>query len=261
MSFLRVEGLWHYYGATPILEGIDLEIEAGSFCAIVGASGCGKSTFLRLLLGQERPSRGALALDGRPLAPEPGRDRGIVFQHYSVFPYLTVAENLILSAELAASRLCGRFFGARRKAALKEAEALLERIGLAHVRDHYPAALSGGMRQRLAIAQSLSNRPRLLLLDEPFGALDAATKTAMHDVLLDLWKSFGMTVLMVTHDLNEGFKLGTRVLVFAKSLAEPGAPQARGATIAEDLPAAAFKASLGIHPPSAQEETGHDHQT
>jgi NitT/TauT family transport system ATP-binding protein len=126
-------------------------------------------------------------------------------------------------------------FGVRRKAARQEAEAMLQRVGLAHARDLYPASLSGGMQQRLAIAQTLLGRPRILLLDEPFGALDPGIRLEMHELLTEIWTEHGMTVLMVTHDIGEAFKLGTRVLVFDKVRHDPQFPQAYGATITYDL--------------------------
>lgn len=236
MSLISVRNLSLTYGRHVVLERVNLEVEAREFCAIVGASGCGKSTFLRLLLSEERPSGGEIRLDGAPLAGEPQADRGVVFQRYSVFPHLTVIENLILPMELSGSAFCGRFFGARRRRALAEAEDLLERVGLSHVRDAFPKTLSGGMQQRLAIAQALIPKPKVLLLDEPFGALDPGTRQRMHEIILQLWEEEQMTVFMVTHDLTEGFKLGTRVLVFDKLRWDPQAPEAYGATITYDLP-------------------------
>lgn len=233
---VSVRKLFHDYGGVPVLERVNLEVAAGDFCTIVGASGCGKSTFLRLLLSQERVHRGQILIDDRPVAPEPGPDRGVVFQRYSVFPHLTVMGNLILGAEFAASPLTGRLFGRARRKAEEEASRLLDTIGLAHVRDQFPAALSGGMQQRLAIGQALMRRPRILLLDEPFGALDPGTRATMQDLILDIWGEHEMTVFMVTHDLEEGFKLGTRLLVFDKVRWDPHDPTAFGATITYDLP-------------------------
>ena len=223
------------YGDTIVLERLDLDIKAGSFCTIVGASGCGKSTFLRMLLSEELPSRGGIFIDGEPLPPEPTPDRGIVFQRYSVFPHLTVEENLILSAEFEKAPLTGRLFGAARAAARDGIGETLEKIGLAAARKRYPAQLSGGMQQRLAIAQALLKRPKILLLDEPFGALDPGIRADMQLLLTDLWKELGMTVFMVTHDIDEAFKLGTRVLVFDKVRHDPDAPDRYGATITYDL--------------------------
>lgn len=224
------------YGDTRVLERVSLTVEDGSFCTIVGASGCGKSTFLRLLLSQERATRGEILLDGEALPEEPTPDRGIVFQKYSVFPHLSVEENLILSTEFAAAPMTGRLFGAKRKEARTETTDILEKIGLTAAKDRYPTQLSGGMQQRLAIAQALLKKPKILLLDEPFGALDPGIRLDMHQLLLSLWEELNMTIFMVTHDINEAFKLGTRLLVFDKVRHDPQDPEAYGATITYDLP-------------------------
>lgn len=236
MSFVSVEDVFQSYDNRPILERVNVSVDEGEFISIVGASGCGKSTFLRLLLAQERPTRGQISIDKAPPAVEPGPDRGVVFQRYSVFPHLTVRENLIAATSFSAN-MWGRLWGAAYKTARAEADATLERIGLAHVADSYPSALSGGMQQRLAIGQALAARPRILLLDEPFGALDPGTRLNMHDFLQDLRAETGMTVFMVTHDLGEGFKLGDRVLVFDKIRWDPQTPEAYGATVTYDFDA------------------------
>lgn len=229
MSFVTVSNVFQSYGRRPILERVNVTVEEGQFISIVGASGCGKSTFLRLLLAQETPTRGEIRIDGAEPAREPGLDRGVVFQKYSVFPHMTVLENVVCGE---AFRLrWGRFFGAERRAARDRAMAVLTRCGLDHVAHAYPAALSGGMQQRLAIGQALAAKPRILLLDEPFGALDPGTRLKMHDFLMDLRRETGMTVFMVTHDLEEGFKLGDRVLVFDKPRWDPTDPDIIGATI------------------------------
>ncbi|WP_419912152.1 ATP-binding cassette domain-containing protein [Hoeflea sp.] len=223
------------YDGAIVLERLTLDVVAGTFCTIVGASGCGKSTFLRMLLSQERPDRGVIELDGRPLPSEPTSERGIVFQKYSVFPHLTVEGNLLLAHEFAGAPATGRFFGSARRRARDEIGGIIDDIGLSESRSKYPAQLSGGMQQRLAIAQALLKRPKVLLLDEPFGALDPGIRADMHVLLLDLWKKTGMTVFMVTHDIQEAFKLGTRMLVFDKLRHDSQAPQAFGATITYDL--------------------------
>ncbi|WP_299500058.1 ATP-binding cassette domain-containing protein [uncultured Roseobacter sp.] len=235
MSFVAVQDVFQNYGRRPILERVNVAVDEGEFISIVGASGCGKSTFLRLLLAQERPTRGEIRIAGAAPAREPGLDRGIVFQRYSVFPHLTVRENIVTGESF--RRGWGRFFGAERKAALARADDVLGRIGLDHVADQYPATLSGGMQQRLAIGQALSAKPRVLLLDEPFGALDPGTRMSMHDFLQDLRAETGMTVFMVTHDLEEAFKLGDRVLVFDKPRWDPQDPNLYGATITYDFDA------------------------
>ncbi|MDA9865216.1 ATP-binding cassette domain-containing protein [bacterium] len=235
MSFVTVTDVFQTYGQRPIIERVNVEVEEGEFISIVGASGCGKSTFLRLLLAQETPTRGQVSIAGAPPAQEPGLDRGVVFQRYSVFPHLTVRENVVAGESFRTG--WGRFFGAERKAALSRADETLVRCGLDHVADQYPATLSGGMQQRLAIGQALAARPRVLLLDEPFGALDPGTRLSMHDFLTELRAETGMTVFMVTHDLNEAFKLGDRVLVFDKPRWDPHDPNAYGATITYDFDA------------------------
>lgn len=236
MTTVCAKNLWKQYGDQVILENINIEITGHEFCTIVGASGCGKTTFLRMLLGQERPSRGRLLMDGVPMPDEPGPDRGIVFQRYSVFPHLSVLGNVLLGLELGSRNWLGRLFGAKRRQALEAAGEALNSVGLYEARDKYPAALSGGMQQRLAIAQSLIKQPRILLLDEPFGALDPGIRADMHRLILDLWQKTAMTVFMITHDLKEGFELGTRLLVFDRVRHDPQAPEAYGATITYDLP-------------------------
>lgn len=233
---VTVRRLWKEYDGQVVLENINLEVRDREFVTIVGASGCGKTTFLRMLLGEERPTRGTFDIDGTPLPAEPGPDRGVVFQRYSVFPHLTVEQNVLLGLEFAASRWLGRTFGRRRRAALEQSREMLEAVGLADARTKYPAQLSGGMQQRLSIAQSLMRRPRILLLDEPFAALDPGLSADMHRLILQLWASHGMTIFMITHDLKEGFELGTRLLVFDKARVDPQAPERYGATITYDLP-------------------------
>jgi NitT/TauT family transport system ATP-binding protein len=235
VTAVSIKNLWMEYGAQTVLEHVNLEVSEHSFCSVVGASGCGKTTFLRILLSQERATRGEIRIAGEPLPDEPGPDRGVVFQRYSVFPHLTVLENVAFGLELARSRLLGRLFGSARRKALDEAAECLDAVGLTPARDKYPAALSGGMQQRLAIAQALVRRPRILLLDEPFGALDVGTKAQMHELIIKLWLESKMTVFMVTHDIQEGFRLGTRLLVFDKVRHDPQAPNAYGASITYDL--------------------------
>jgi NitT/TauT family transport system ATP-binding protein len=233
---IEVRNVWKEYGDQVVLERLNLRIEAGEFCSLVGASGCGKSTFLRLLLGQERATRGEILLDGQPLPGEPDEHRGVVFQRYSVFDHLTVIRNVMLGLELPRAKFTGRLFGAQRRAARDEAAAMLEHVGLGAALDKYPQQLSGGMQQRLAIAQALMMKPRVLLLDEPFGALDPGIRKDMHELLLSLWRESKLTIFMVTHDLKEGFTLGSRVLVFDKVRVDPQAPGAYGARITYNIP-------------------------
>ncbi|MGJ4958966.1 ABC transporter ATP-binding protein [Bradyrhizobium sp. HKCCYLRH2015] len=235
MSTLSFRNVWVEYGNQVVLERINLEIASGAFLSIVGPSGAGKSTFLRLILGQERPTQGSVLLDGQPFPAEPGPDRGIVFQRYSVFPHLTVLGNVLLSYELAGSPFTARLFGTARKQAIENSRALIEAVGLGAHTDKYPSALSGGMQQRLAIAQALAKQPRVLLLDEPFGALDPGTRAQMHGLIKPLWREHNMTIVMVTHDIKEAFGLATRLIALDRPRKDPQAPERFGARITYDL--------------------------
>jgi NitT/TauT family transport system ATP-binding protein len=236
VSAVSVKHLWKEYDGHVVLEDVNLEIADHEFVTIVGASGCGKTTFLRMLLGMETPSRGEFLIDGQPLPDEPGADRGIVFQRYSLFPHLTVMQNLLLALEFSGAPLLARLFGKAKREALEKAKSLLDAVGLYESRDRYPAQLSGGMQQRLSIAQSVIREPRILLLDEPFGALDPGITADMHALILKLWAAHRMTIFMITHDLKESFELGTRVLVFDKVRDDPQAPERFGATVTYNLP-------------------------
>lgn len=233
---IQINKLWKSYDDTVVLENIDISVCEGEFVTLVGASGCGKSTFLNMLLGTVQPTRGELLLDGAPIATEPGPDRGIVFQQYSVFPHMSVLENVVAARAFERRGITGYLFGRARHEAREEARELLEQVGLGHAMDKYPHELSGGMKQRLAIAQALLGKPRILLLDEPFGALDPGIRSDMHELVLRLWQEHGLTIFMVTHDLKEGFYLGTRLWVFDKLRNDPHAPGRYGAGITYDLP-------------------------
>jgi len=236
MTTVSVRDLWKDYDGQMILERVNLEVSAHSFVSIVGPSGCGKSTFLRMLLSQETPSRGKILIDGAPLPPEPTEERGVVFQRYSVFPHLTVLENVAFGLEVGTARLLGRLFGARRRAVFDQCQDILRAVGLDMAQGKYPAQLSGGMQQRLAIAQALIKRPKALLLDEPFGALDPGIRADMHELMLQLFEETGLTVFMVTHDLKEAFHLGTRLLAFDRYKTRPEEIGVYGATVTLDLP-------------------------
>jgi NitT/TauT family transport system ATP-binding protein len=235
MSALSFRNVWVEYGNQVVLEHINLEISSGTFLSIVGPSGAGKSTFLRLILGQERPTQGKVLLDGEAFPAEPGPDRGIVFQRYSVFPHLTVLGNVLLGYEFAERPLTARLIGAPRREAIEKSRALIEAVGLGAHCDKYPSALSGGMQQRLAIAQALAKRPRVLLLDEPFGALDPGTRAQMHALIKPLWRDLKMTIVMVTHDIKEAFRLATRLIALDRVRRDPQAPERFGARITYDL--------------------------
>lgn len=236
MPMIQIRNLWKEYGQQVVLEQLNKTVEEGEFVTIVGASGCGKTTFLKLLLGTESPSRGKLLLDGEPLPDEPGPERGIVFQRYSVFPHLNVLDNVVIARELEKSAMFGRLFGRARREAENAAKGMIEAVGLGQALRKYPHELSGGMQQRLALAQSLIKRPRILLLDEPFGALDPGIRADMHQLVLSLWREYKLTIFMITHDIKEGFYLGTRLWVFDKCRVDPQAPNAYGAQITYDLP-------------------------
>ncbi|TCP60893.1 NitT/TauT family transport system ATP-binding protein [Rhodovulum bhavnagarense] len=235
MTAIVIENVWKEYGDQVVLESVNLSVETRAFVALVGPSGCGKTTFLRMLLGQEKPTRGRILLDGAALPPEPGPDRGVVYQRYSVFPHLTVLGNVMIGPELRGARLLGRRFGAARRALAEEARSMLAEVGLAGNENKYPAQLSGGMQQRLALAQALMMKPRVLLLDEPFGALDPGIRADIHKLMKRLWNEVPMTVVMVTHDLREAFTLATRIVAFERLRDRPEERLRYGATLSRDI--------------------------
>ena len=235
-AFIELDRISKHYGDNVVLENLSTKVSAGEFVTLVGASGCGKSTFLKLLLGTERASSGELLMAGQAIDQEPSPERGIVFQKYSVFPHLTVRENVAIGLEFERSAWLGRLFGSSRKEALEQADEWLEAVGLDQALNQYPHELSGGMQQRLALAQALIKKPKVLLLDEPFGALDPGIRKDMHELVLGLWKKYQLTVFMVTHDLREGFHLGSRLWVFDKVRHDPHAANRFGSTITSDLP-------------------------
>ncbi len=200
-------------GSTVLaLDRVDLAISAGEFVTLVGASGCGKSTLLRLIAGLDEPDTGSIAVGGVEI-DGPGVDRAMVFQNYSLFPWLSVIGNVLFSRRLAANRY--DFTASERDGETARAAALLDLMGLTRVRDAYPDQLSGGMRQRVAIARALMSRPAILLMDEPFGALDAQTREVMHDLILDVFVKEKTTIVFVTHDVEEAVYLGQRVVLMA----------------------------------------------
>ena len=198
--------------AIVALQEVNLEIGSNEFVTFVGASGCGKSTLLRCIGGLESLSSGRTKVDGVDING-PGVDRAMVFQHYSLYPWLTVTENIKFSRKLRAGR--EDLTSSDVEAASGRADALINLMGLNHVRDAYPNQLSGGMQQRVAIARALLPRPQILLMDEPFGALDAQTREVMHDMILHVSKLEKTTIVFVTHDVEEAIYLGQRVVVMA----------------------------------------------
>ena len=207
-------------GARAALHDVDVHVEPGQFVSLLGPSGCGKSTLLNILAGFLAADQGEVLVDGATVAG-PGADRGVLFQTPMLFPWLTTWDNVLYGPR------------ARRRpkaAARAEAEALLRTVGLAEFRDAYPHELSGGMRHRAAFARVLINKPRLLLMDEPFGALDAITRASMQQFLLELWQQHPTTIVFVTHDVEEAALLSDRVHVMS------GGPGRIKATIEVDLP-------------------------
>jgi ABC-type nitrate/sulfonate/bicarbonate transport system ATPase subunit len=202
VSKVAIDGVSKVFGSTKALERIDLEIADNDFLCILGPSGCGKSTLLRIVAGLEVPSTGKALLDGQPVE-RPGPDRGMVFQSYTLFPWLTVRENIL--------------FGTRSTPA--KTDSLMVKVGLKGFENHYPKQLSGGMQQRTALARALANDPKILLLDEPFGALDNQTRALMQELLLGIWEADRKTVLFVTHDIDEAIFMASRVAVMS---ARPG---------------------------------------
>jgi len=199
-------------GSTLALNRINFETHRREFLCIVGPSGCGKSTLARILAGLEQHSSGEVLLDGKPVS-EPGSDRGMVFQGYTLFPWLTVKKNVMFGLEIN---------GKDRYEAEQQAMQWLQLVGLEKFADCHPHQLSGGMKQRVAIVRALANQPRILLMDEPFGALDAQTRARMQAHLLEIWRKIDITIVFITHDLDEAIFLSDRILVLS---AHPGEVQ------------------------------------
>ncbi|RKP55990.1 ABC transporter ATP-binding protein [Pararobbsia silviterrae] len=188
------------------LDALDLDIAPGEFVCVLGPSGCGKSTLLGAIAGHIRPAAGEIAIDGvRVEQPHP--ERGLVFQQHTLFPWKRVIDNVAFGLKM-------KHVGARDRH--REAAALLDLVGLTGFESHYPAQLSGGMQQRVEIARVLVNQPRILLMDEPFGALDAQTRRKMQLLLLDIWSKIRTTVVFVTHDVDEALLLGDRIVVLSQ---------------------------------------------
>ncbi len=186
-----------------VFDGLNFDIHRREFICVIGPSGCGKSTLARIVAGLDEASSGEVLLDGAAV-DGPGPDRGMVFQGYTLFPWLTVKANVMFGLEMA---------GQARGIAEQEARQWLEMVGLAKVENAYPHELSGGMKQRVAIARALANGPRILIMDEPFGALDAQTRAQMQGYLLQIWRKVDVTILFITHDLDEAAYLSDRILV------------------------------------------------
>jgi NitT/TauT family transport system ATP-binding protein len=194
-------------GPVTALSDIHLEVRKREFVSVIGPSGCGKSTLIRILAGLDEPSKGSVKLDG-VCVDGPGADRGMVFQGYTLFPWLSVKRNVMFGM---------RMKGVGRRDAETHALEWLRIVGLEASADSYPAQLSGGMKQRVAIARALANEPRILLMDEPFGALDAQTRCSMQAHLLRIWQQVDVTILFITHDLDEAVYLSDRIVVLGRN--------------------------------------------
>jgi len=186
-----------------VFDNVSLDIRRREFISIIGPSGCGKSTFIRIAAGLDEATSGEILLDGKAISG-PGPDRGMVFQGYTLFPWRTVKQNVMFGLEMR---------GKSANTAESTAREWLEMVGLSRFEDSYPHELSGGMKQRVAIARALANEPRILIMDEPFGALDALTRCKMQSYLLQIWKKVDVTILFITHDLDEATYLSDRILV------------------------------------------------
>jgi NitT/TauT family transport system ATP-binding protein len=238
-------------GEVQALRDIDFSVHRREFVCVIGPSGCGKSTLIRILAGLERHSAGEVLVDGKPVSG-PGQDRGMVFQGYSLFPWLTVKGNVMFGPKI---------IGRGNDTAESDALIWLDLVGLAGFADAYPYQLSGGMRQRVAIARALVNRPRILLMDEPFGALDAQTRTKMQAHLLDIWRNIDITILFITHDLDEAIYLADRILVLkphpgeVQEVIEVPVPRPRNPAQFTSAEFVATRARLEtlIHPPALPE--------
>jgi NitT/TauT family transport system ATP-binding protein len=241
-------------GETDALRDVSFQVHRREFVCVIGPSGCGKSTLIRILAGLETPTAGQVLLDGKPIKGA-GRERGMVFQGYSLFPWLTVKRNVMFGPEMG---------GSSKTMAESHAREWLGLVGLTQFADAYPHELSGGMRQRVAIARALVNEPRVMLMDEPFGALDAQTRSTMQAHLLDIWRNLDITVFFITHDLDEAIFLADRILVLKahpgelQEIIEVPVPHPRSTSQFGSPEFRATKARLEalIHPPVAVQAHG-----
>jgi NitT/TauT family transport system ATP-binding protein len=247
---------YHVRGSYQVVfEGLDLAIDGHQFVSVIGASGCGKSTLLRLVLGSERPWKGTLRSCGEPIT-HPDRTRGIVFQRYSLFPHRTVVENVMFGLELSRTYLVQKWLtwpwyrGRHHRRFRDEAMHHLEQVKLNEHANKYPHQLSGGMQQRVAIAQALIMKPRILLMDEPFGALDPATRESLQRSIVGAFHEQQTTIVLVTHNLEEAIYVGTRLLVLAKDPRDPAA----GSRIVIDQ---AIRQSASLDAPETQDLLAH----
>jgi NitT/TauT family transport system ATP-binding protein len=239
-----------------VFDDVSFDIHRREFITIIGPSGCGKSTFIRIAAGLDEATGGEILLDGQPIHG-PGPDRGMVFQGYTLFPWRTVKENVMFGLEMQ---------GKDKTDAEATAREWLEMVGLSRFEESYPHELSGGMKQRVAIARALANEPRVLIMDEPFGALDALTRCKMQTYLLQIWKKVNVTILFITHDLDEAIYLSDRILVLGvnpggvREFIENPVPRPRSVEQFLSPEFLALKARLDhlIHAPSGDAEDEED---
>ena len=239
-------------GPVTALEGVNFRVHRREFVTVIGPSGCGKSTLIRILAGLEFASTGEMLLAGHPV-DTPGPDRGMVFQGYTLFPWLTVKKNVAFGL---------RNQGLDDAEASREALEWIQLVGLEKFADVYPDELSGGMKQRVAIARALAAKPRILLMDEPFGALDAQTRSKMQSYLLEIWRHIDITILFITHDLDEAIYLADRILVLdanpgrVNEVIEVPVPRPRSPAqfLQPEFLSARQRLDELIHPPSVTEE-------
>jgi len=245
VSKLHIEDVYKSYDGKVILDNIDLTVRKGEFCSVVGPSGCGKSTLLRLILGQEVADQGLIQIDGQEVGV-PDTQRGIVFQKYSLFPNRTVLENVLMGKLFTKGKWWNPFY--RSQDDIDEAMEYLRRVRLENAADKYPHELSGGMQQRAAIAQALIMKPPVLLMDEPFGALDPDTRDELQVFLLELWERENLTIFFVTHDLTEACFLGSRLLVLSQYYTDNRGEHApgRGGRIVADYPLPKVANSMAV---------------
>ena len=244
-------------GEVTALKDINFKTYKREFVCVIGPSGCGKSTLIRILAGLESATSGSVLLDGKEVHG-PGPDRGMVFQGYTLFPWLTVKNNVMFGLLQS---------GHSRENAEEDARQWIDLVGLTKFVDSYPHQLSGGMKQRVAIARALANQPRILLMDEPFGALDAQTRIKMQSYLMDIWKNIDITVLFITHDLDEAIYLADRILVLkahpgeVQELIEVPVPQPRSPDqlLSPEFLATKKRLEELIHPPVEGDEINDDH--
>lgn len=239
-------------GTVTALDDISFDVHRREFLTVIGPSGCGKSTLIRILAGLEFATSGSVMLNGEQVSGA-GPDRGMVFQTYTLFPWLTVKKNVMFGL---------RNMGVSDTVAQKEALQWIDLVGLARFASHYPHQLSGGMKQRVAIARALAARPKILLMDEPFGALDAQTRAKMQTYLLEIWRNIDITIVFITHDLDEAIFLADRILVLkanpgqVQELTEVPVPRPRVATQLLEAPFLKTRDHIGalIHPPASDDD-------